>query len=174
MDFTAIIKTVAPWIGTALVGPLGGMAVEAATAALGLSDNSVASLKTAVSGASSEQMLALKNADQEFAVKIQALGFSNIEKLEAIASEDRKDARAMQMATRSRIPAVLSVVVTVGYFTVLVGMMMGYFKVSDSQALMLMLGSLSTAWGVVMAFWIGTTSDSGRKTELLAKAQPIQ
>jgi hypothetical protein len=69
---------------------------------------------------------------------------------------------------------VLSVVVTVGYFTVLVGMMLGYFKVSDSQALMLMLGSLSTAWGVVMAFWFGTTSDSGRKTELLAKAQPIK
>jgi hypothetical protein len=48
-------------------------------------------------------------------------------------------------------------------------MMTGKLEVSDQQVMLMMLGSLTTAWGVVMAFWFGTTADSGRKTELLAQ-----
>lgn len=174
MDFGAIIKTVAPWIGTALSGPLGGMAIEAASAALGLSDKTADAVRQAVQGATPEQMLALKQADQQFAVQMQALGFKQVSDLEAIAAGDRKDARDLQRSTRSPVPAWLSVLVTLGYFGILVGMMTGKLKVEDSQALLIMLGSLSTAWGMVMAFWFGTTNDSGRKTEMLAKAQPVK
>lgn len=172
MDWQAIIKTVAPWIGTALAGPFGGMAAEAAAAALGLSEKTTDAIKAALSGATPEQMLALKKADQDFAVQMQALGFKQVADLEALAAGDRKDARAMQIAVRSWVPAALSLAVTVGYFAVLIGMMTSAFKVGDSQALLLMLGSLSTGWGVVMAFWFGTTADSGRKTELLAQSTP--
>lgn len=172
MDWTSIIKTVAPWIGTALVGPFGGMAVEAAANALGLSDKTTDAVKQALSGATPEQMLALKKADQDFQVTMQQLGFKQITDLEAIAAGDRKDARDMQKVTRSNVPAVLSIGVTLGYFAILAGMMTGFLKVSDSQALLLMLGSLSTGWGVVMAFWFGTTHDSGRNTELLAASTP--
>jgi hypothetical protein len=119
-------------------------------------------------------MLALKKADQDFALQMQALGFKQVTDLEAIAAGDRKDARGMQVAKPSPVPAVLSIGVTLGYFGILIGMMLGTLKVSDSQALLLMLGSLSTAWGAVMAFWFGTTRDSGRKTELLAQAPPVQ
>jgi hypothetical protein len=174
MDWKAIVSTVAPWIGTALGGPLGGLAVEAAAKALGLNEKTADAVKTAISGATPEQMLALKQADQAFSLQMQELGFKQIKDLEAIAADDRKDARAMQIAVRSWVPAALSIAVTVGYFAILIGMMLGTFKVSDSQALLLMLGSLSTAWGVVMAFWFGTTSDSGRKTELLAQSAPAK
>lgn len=170
MDIGSILKTVAPWIGTALGGPLGGMAVEAASNALGLSDKTADSIKQAIGGATPEQMLALKKADQDFQVLMQQMGFKQIVDLEEISASDRKDARDMQKTTRSMVPAILSIAVTVGYFAILIGMMTGTLKVSDSQALLLMLGSLSTGWGVVMAFWFGTTHDSGRKTELLAQA----
>lgn len=173
MDFTAILKTVAPWIGTALGGPLGGMAVEAASNALGLTDKTADALKQVLGGATPEQMLALKQADQAFSVQMQQLGFKQITDLETLAAGDRKDARDMQKTTRSQVPAILSIAVTLGYFLILTGMMVGFLKVSDSQALLLMLGSLSTGWGVVMAFWFGTTHDSGRKTELLAQAPPV-
>ncbi|GLR26496.1 hypothetical protein GCM10007875_15860 [Limnobacter litoralis] len=79
----------------------------------------------------------------------------------------------MQKTVRSKIPAVLSVLVTLGFFGLLIGMMTGYLHVSDSQALLLMLGSLSTGWGAVMAYWFGTTHDSGRKTELLAPIKSL-
>lgn len=76
----------------------------------------------------------------------------------------------MESMKRSNIPAWLSLIVTVGYFAILVGMMTGFFVIADSQALLLMLGSLSTGWGVVMAYWFGTTSGSQSKNDLLAKA----
>lgn len=168
MDWKNIISTVAPWIGTALGGPLGGMAVEAAANALGISEKTTDAVKQALSGVTPEQMLALKQADQNFALQMQSLGFAQIKDLESIAAGDRSDARKMQISSPSPVPAMLSVGVTLGYFGILIGMMLGVLKVSDSQALLLMLGSLSTAWGAVMAFWFGTTRDSGRKTELLA------
>ena len=174
MDLTKIISTVAPWIGTALGGPLGAMAVQAAADALGISDKTVDSVKQALSGATPEQLLALKQADQNFALKMQELGFKQLADLEAIAAGDRKDARALQGATRSIVPAMLSGLVTIGYFGILVGLLKGWLTVTDnSQAMLLMLGSLSTGWGVVMAFWFGTTAASGRKTELLAQAPAI-
>ena len=174
MDISSILATVAPWIGTALGGPLGGMAVEAAANALGLSDKTVEAVKTAISGATPEQMLALKKADQDFALQMQALGFKQVADLEAIASADRKDARGMQTAKPSPIPALLSIGVTLGYFSILIGMMTGWFHVSESNALLIMLGSLGTAWGSVMAFWFGTTRDSARKTDMLAQSTPIE
>ena len=172
MDWKALVSTVAPWIGTALGGPLGGMAVEAAANALGLNEKTVESVKAALSGVTPEQMLALKQADQAFALQMQTLGFKNVADMEAIAAGDRASARNMQISNPSPVPAMLSVGVTVGYFSILIGMMVGVLNVSDSQALLLMLGSLSTAWGMVMAFWFGTTRDSGRKTELLAQSTP--
>ena len=173
MDFTAIVKTVAPWIGTALGGPLGGMAVGAIADALGLSDQTVDAVKTAISGATPEQLLALKKADQDFALQMQALGFKQVTDLEALAVADRKDARGMQVAKPSPVPALLSLLVTAGYFGILIGMMAGWLKIHDSEAMLLMLGSLTTAWGAVMAFWFGTTRDSSRKTEIIAKSSPV-
>jgi hypothetical protein len=173
MDFGSILKTVAPWIGTALTGgagPLVGMAISAAASALGASDKTADGIKAALAGATPEQMLALKQADQGFALQMQELGFKDLESLEAIAAGDRKDARAMQVANRSNVPAMLSGLITVGFFGILVGMMLGWLKVSESQALLLLLGSLSTAWGCVVSFWFGTTHDSGKKTDLLAQS----
>ncbi len=172
MEFTSILKTVAPWIATAATGPLGGLAIEAATKALGASEKTAEGLKNALAGASAEDMLALKKADQDFKAKMVELGYKNVADLEAIAAGDRKSARDMQVSTRSNIPAILSVLVTVGFFSLLGGMLTGWLKVSDSQALLLMLGSLTTGWGVVMAYWFGSTSGSTVKSELLAKAGP--
>jgi uncharacterized membrane protein YeaQ/YmgE (transglycosylase-associated protein family) len=174
MDWKAIIQTIAPWIGTALGGPLGGLAVSAIGDTLGLSDKTEAAVKAALSGATPEQMLALKTADQQFALRMQELGFANVEKLAALAVENTRDARAMQTATRSLVPATLAVLITVGFFGVLVGMLAGALKSSENQALLIMLGALGAAWGAVVNYYFGSSADSGRKTELLAVAPPVK
>lgn len=173
MDWKTIVGTVAPWIGTALGGPLGGAAVGAVADALGLSDKTEASIKAALSGVTPEQMLAMKNADQAFSIKMQELGFDSVEKVATLAVDNTKDARAMQTATRSRIPAVLAVIITIGFFGILVGMLRGDLTATDNQALLIMLGALGAAWGAVVNFFFGSTAESGRKTELLAQSAPV-
>lgn len=177
-DWVSLVKTVAPWIGTAIAGPAGGplvgMAVNAAADALGLSEKTVEAVKTAISGATPEMLQAMKKADQDFALHMQEIGFKNIEALEAIAAADRDSARKMQMAAPSWVPATLSCAVTAGYFIVLIGMMTKTLLINDSQVALMMLGSLTTAWGSVLAYWFGTTRESNRKSDLLAQAQPVK
>ena len=167
MDWQALIKTVAPWAGAALGGPLGGLAIGAVADALGLSDKTESALKTALGGATPEQLLAVKTADQAFALQMQQLGFANAEKLAALATDNTAGARAMQTATRSNIPAALAVLITVGFFGILIGMMAGRLSATDNQALLILLGGLSAAWGAVVNFYYGSSADSHRKTEML-------
>lgn len=173
MDFTQIIKTVAPWIGTALAGPMGGMALTAAASALGVTEATMDSVKQAIAGATPEQMLVLKNADQAFSLQMQELGFKNVADLEAIAAADRKDARGMQTATRSFMPALLTIMITLGFFGAL-GWMLYDKAAVESPPLLIMLGSLGTAWTGACAFWFGTTSSSASKTALLANSAPVK
>ena len=170
MDWKTVIGTVAPWIGAAIGGPLGSAAVGMAANALGLSDKTEASLKAALSGVTPEQMLALKTADQDFALKMQEIGYANVEKLAALAVDNTKDARAMQIQTRSPVPAILAILITGGFFGILIGMLSGTLTATDNQALLIMLGALGAAWGAVVNYFFGSSADSGRKTELLAQA----
>lgn len=176
MDFITILKTVAPWIGTAIGGPLGGMAVEAAANALGLSDKTVDAVKSAIMGMTPEQALAMKTADQAFAIHMQEIGIKSISDLEAIAAGDRDSARKMQMTTLSFMPALLSIIVTLGFFGILFGLLIGKLDTgaAGGDALLIMLGSLGTAWTGVMAFWFGTTRQSEDKTRMLAQAPSIK
>lgn len=170
MDWKLIVGAVAPWIGTALGGPLGGMAVEAAANALGLNEKTVDAVKQALSGATPEQMLALKNSDQQFALQMQALGFKEAADMEALAVADRGNARAMQSAKPSPVPALLTCFV-VGAFTATLVLLLKFdVPATNRDIVVYMIGQLSGGFTSALAFWLGTTRDSGRKTELLAAA----
>lgn len=172
MDWTKLISTVAPWIGTALGGPLGGMAVEAAANALGLTDKTVDSVKQALAGVTPDQMLALKKADQDFAVSMQALGFKQVTDLETIAAGDRDSARRLQTAKPSPVPALLTCFV-VGAFTATLVLLLKFdVPATNRDIVVYMIGQLSGGFTSALAFWLGTTRDSGRKTELLAQSSP--
>lgn len=173
MDWKSVVATVAPWIGTALTGPFGGMAVSAVADAFGLSDKTESTIKQALSGATPDQMLALKKADQDFALQMQAMGFKQISDLESLAVKDRGDARDMQKLTRSNMPAVLTCLITFGFFGVL-GWMLYDDSVVNSPPLLIMLGSLGTAWTGCCAFWFGTTQGSQNKDQLLANSTPAK
>ena len=173
MDWKAIVGTVAPWIGTALGGPLGGMAVEAAANALGISEKTTDAVKAAISGASPEQMLALKKADQDFALQMQTLGFKQVADLEAIAAGDRKDARAMQVANKSPVPAILTWFLVLSFVGTLVGLFSLTVPPTNRDIVVYMVGQLSGFTAAAVAFWLGTTRQSENKTELIAKAPPL-
>lgn len=172
MDWTSLLKTIAPWIGTAIGGPLGGMALTAAASALGISQPTTDKLKAALAGITPEQSLALQQADQTFQVQMATLQFDSLDKLAALDVDNTKDARAMQVSTRSWIPGCLAILITLGFFGILIGMMTQTLKTDNNQALFIMLGALGAAWGGVVNYYFGSSAGSARKDELAAGAQP--
>lgn len=159
------LKTIAPTIATALGGPLAGLAIEAVSKAIGIDPKDVQS--TISEGKlNADQIMLLKQAEVQMAARAQEMGL-DFAKLNV---EDRKSAREMQATTKSMIPAILAVSVTIGFFGILVGLMTETFKTSD--ALMLMLGSLGTAWTGIMAFYFGSSDDSQAKDNLLHQSTP--
>jgi hypothetical protein len=160
-----ILEQIAPTIATALLGPAGGIAVSLVSKALGIDEKDVQS--TIDSGKlSADQLTSLKQAEIELQAKAQELGLD----FEKLATEDRKSARDMQIATKSIIPAVLAIGVTVGFFGILIGLMTD--NVTKSDALLLMLGSLGTAWTAIVSFYFGSSANSEKQTEMLHRSTP--
>ena len=78
----------------------------------------------------------------------------------------------MQKETKSIVPSLLSILVTLGFFGILGGLMSG--KIETSDALMLMLGSLGTAWTGIIAFYFGSSASSQAKDQMLHNSTPIK
>lgn len=157
------LKQIAPTIATALGGPLAGMAVSAISKAIGVDPDKVDDL-ISNNKLSAEQIAQLKLAEIELQRQAQELGL-NFEKL---ANEDRKSARDMQTATKSIVPPALAVAITLGFFGILVMMLLGRVD-SNNPAILMMLGSLGTAWTGIVAYYFGSSASSAAKTEMLSK-----
>lgn len=174
MEITKLLARIAPWLAAGAAGPAGlaGMAVKTVAEALGANSADVDDVTAALAGAKPEQLAALRQAEMDFKARMQALGFEHLQALERIAADDRAGARQMQTATRSRVPAILAIVVTVGFFGVLAAMLLNLWRPSDNNALLILLGSLGTSWGAIVNFYFGSSAGSARKDELLAQATP--
>lgn len=172
MDWKSVISTVAPWLGTALGGPLGGAAVGAVADALGLSEKTEGAIKQALAGVTPEQMLAMKTADQSFAIEMQKLGFTNVQAMEQIAAGDRDSARKREIEVKDHTPRNLAYAITIGFFSILAVLMFGDIPTGSKEVLYIMLGTLGTAWTGVISYYFGSTSGSVEKTKLLAASTP--
>jgi hypothetical protein len=165
------LKKLAPFLsaGLSLAGPYGAIANKILSPILGLQPNAGSEdYSAALAKATPEQIAAIKNAENEFQLQMKQLEIQSVDELEKMASEDRASARQMQVQTKSWIPGALAITITLGFFALLTGMMFGKLKASDNQALLLMLGSLSTAFGAIVMYYFGSSAGSDRKTELLA------
>lgn len=162
------LKQIAPTIATALGGPLAGMAVSAISKAIGVDEEKVGDL-IANNKLTADQIAQVKLAEIELQKQANELGL-NFEKL---AVDDRKSAREMQATTRSIVPPLLAAIVTVGFFGILVMMLMGTVQ-SDNPPILMMLGSLGTAWTGIIAYYFGSSAGSQAKTEMLSKAPAIK
>ena len=161
------IESIAPTIASCLGCPLAGLAVEAVSKAIGVDPNQVQD--TINSGKlTADQIAQIQAAEISLKEKAQQMGLN----FEELAVQDRKSARDMQTTTKSFIPPLLALIITVGFFGILVGMMTG--KVTSSDALMLLLGSLGTAWTGVISFYFGSSASSQNKDALLHQSTPAK
>jgi hypothetical protein len=162
------LKQIAPTIATAMGGPLAGMAVSAISKAIGVDEDKVSDL-IKDNKLTADQIAQVKIAEIELQKQAQELGL-NFAKLEV---DDRKSAREMQATTRSIVPPVLAALVTLGFFGILIMMLLGKVD-SNNPAILMMLGSLGTAWTGIIAYYFGSSAGSQAKTDLLSKAPAIK
>ena len=165
------LKTIAPTLASALLGPLGGVAVAAIGNVLGMSDATTAKVTQAFEDGkiTPENLAALKELELKYKNEEAERGFRYAD----LEFKDRDSARQMQIDTRSTVPASLTYIVTCGFFGVLFWMLHDPHVV-DSPPLLIMLGSLGTAWTGCIAFWFGTTQGSQNKDKLLLNSSPIK
>jgi hypothetical protein len=185
MDFTTILKAIAPTAATLIGGPFAGLALKFLGPALGLSPDAVASTSSAVSAVSDMLTKGELNADQILAIKqaeialTQHLADNNIKLAELdieaskVVTADRADARGMQVATKSQLPSVLAVVFVAGFIIVTILKLNGVITAVD-QTLNDLITTLRDGLMLILAFYYGSSSGADRATELLSQSPAIE
>ena len=148
--FKNIVGAVAPTLGTAIGGPMGGMAANMIADVLGV-PNDQKSIEQAIQNATPEQMIELKKAEQAFEVQMKELDVDVF----ALETQDKQNARSMfSKDWTARI---------IGLFTI--GGFLGYiFLVTlqppeqNSEALInLVLGYLGGLASAIISFYFGAS-----------------
>lgn len=164
------LKTLVPMLGTALGGPFGGIAAGFIAEKLGLEGKTVDAVTKALSDnkMTADQVTAIRLAEIDF-TKFLAQNEISLAQLEVTNTQG---AREMQMTVKSKTPDILAVIIVTGFFGILIAMMLGLLSVTDQQALLILLGSLSAGFGAVLNFFFGSSRGSQNKDVLLAQSTP--
>ncbi|MDR6485411.1 hypothetical protein [Paraburkholderia terricola] len=161
-----VLKTVAPWLVTALTGGVPGIAAMAASAIagrLGLTDGSVDAVKAALTGQqmTPEQLLALRQADDDFALKMRQAGFTHAENMagiqvqaDRVAADDRASARNFAAAEHDHTARNLAYMYTVALFAVIgLEFMLAARQIRLDDGVM---RALDTLFGILIAMVLGS------------------
>jgi membrane-bound ClpP family serine protease len=163
-SFGPLLGQLAPTISTALGGPLAGVAVKTLSNALFGHENATEDqISDAMASATPDQLAAIKKIDADFKVQMKSLDID----LERISAGDRDSARQMQRETKDWVPKVLAIVITLGFFGILIWMLLKGMPQTGTEALLMMLGALGTAWTGVINFYYGSSAGSKAKTDAM-------
>lgn len=157
-------------LGTALGGPLGGAAAAFIADKLGVEGKTIEAVSEVLNSGklSPEQIAGVKMAEIDFNRFLE----QNKIDLAKLDVANTQGARDMQVAVRSHTPDILAIIIVSGFFGILSMMLLGVLKVSDQQALLILLGSLAAGFGAVLNFYYGSSRGSQNKDVLLANSSP--
>ena len=153
-DIAGVIGSVAPTIAKALGGPLAGTAINTIAKALGLDDETPDAVQSVIARATPEQLLAIKQADADFAVKMRQADID----FAKVNAGDRDSARQREIAVKDRTPAILALVLTVGFFGLLGWMMQTAPPDGSRDLLNIMLGALGAGFSMMLAYYYGSSA----------------
>lgn len=165
MDMTWLEK-IAPTVATALGGPLGGVAATMVGKALGWEEATPAKVQDLLQSGelTAEQVAAIRTAELQLKQHESDNGF----KFAELEIRDRDSARQREVAVKDRIPGILGLAITVGFFGVLTYMLkFGIAKEAGGEALLVMLGALGTSFGAIISYYFGSTSGSRAKDDVI-------
>jgi len=165
----SFLSNIAPTVASALLGPLGGVAVAGITKILGIDGGTVADVTKAISDGrvTPEQVAEIRKLEMQFQSEEKERGFRYSE----LEFKDRDSARNREVQVKDNTNKILAFTV-VGAFIAMVGAtLLGYAKVESVLAGTL-VGYLSAKCEQVLAYYFGSSAGSLAKTNLLAQSQP--
>lgn len=161
-----LVGTIAPFIASLLGSPFAAAGIKLlSNALLGKDNASEEEINKAIAVATPEQLIELKRIDADYKIKMQELGIDE----EKIAALDRDSARQREIQVKDNVPALLSVLVTLGFFGVLLTMIFYPIQSDAKDVLDVMLGALGTAWISCISYYFGSSYGSKLKTQIMAK-----
>lgn len=166
-DVAGAVGKAAPMLGTLLGGPAGGAVGAIIASAIG-SDNSPEAVEAAIS-TNPDALVKLREIEAGKAVKLQELVTDHAKAMIQAETADRASARAMQTATPSKMPAILTCGVGVAFFVALGALFFFPIPAENRDTIVYMCGQLAAAFAACLAFWVGTTRQSENKTAMLAQ-----
>ena len=167
-DWKQLLKTVAPVLGTALGGPLGGAAASFIAGKLGLESKTIEAVTDVLNAGklSPDQVVAMRQAEIDF----KKWDGDNDIKLEQISAGDRDSARKASVAGGTQLMLFWLSLMLLG---VCLGsevwiLFNGYPEALPEMVVGRVLGLLDAVTIMVLTYWYGTTNSSSQKTQMLA------
>lgn len=145
-----VVGAVAPTLGTALGGPLGGAAASMIADALGC-DNDEKSINKALQSATPDQLAMVKEADLEFDARMKELDVD----LFALETKDKQDARShFSKDWTAKLIGVVMVLFFCGYIFTITVMPP---EQNSMELINLVLGYLGGLVSAVISFYFGAS-----------------
>lgn len=170
MDWSTTLKTLAPTVASALLGPLGGIAVSAIGSLLGVPDATQAKIADAFTAQqlTPEQVGKLKELELEYQNNEKERDF----KYSELEFKDVDSARAREVAVKDHTNEILAYVIIGAFIGVVVATLMGWTH-AESVLAGTLIGYLSAKAEQVLSYYFGSNKASARMTELISQAPAI-
>ncbi len=159
-----VFKTIAPTMATAAAGPFAPLVAPFINKIFGVDPSDPKAVQSALLSMTPEQALAMRQAENDFTLKMEELGIQK----EQLVYQDIANARAREIAVKDSTPRFLAYLVTAGFFGTLGFLLVHGKPETGGDALLVMLGSLATAWAGIITYYYGSSSGSAAKTDALA------
>lgn len=171
-DLGQVVGRAAPMLGTLLGGPAGAAVGSMIASALGTQPTPDA-VESAIAG-NPDALIKLRQIEANRAIRFQELLTEQAKTEIQAEAADRASARQMQTAQPSRMPALLTTGVGLGFLITLAALFWVPIPIQNRDTIVYMCGQLAAAFAACLAFWVGTTRQSENKTQMLAQAGPIK
>ena len=161
-----VLGAVAPLLGSAVGGPLGGVAMK--FIADRFTGGDTGQVEDFLLAANPETLKALKVAEMDFKKEMEELGI----KEQQLHAEDRDSARQLAKDNGLVVQATISALYTIGYFGVLFAYVFGLAHVEPANKDMtqILIGALAAPQIQILNFWFGSSRGSKDKTSALVAA----
>lgn len=170
MDWLKTLESVAPTVATALIGPLGGVAVSAIGDLLGISQPTQDKIADAIQSGqlTPDQVTSLKKLELDYQNQEKERGFKYAE----LAFKDRDSARNANVAggTQKNLFWLSLFLLAITLGTEIAVLFYGYPAGTSELVVGRVLGLMDAVAMMVLAYWYGTTNGSAQKNQLLADA----